>query len=259
MICGSLYFVRMIGITAGYHRYFSHRSYKTSRVFQFVLALLGASAGQQGPLWWASHHRHHHKYSDTENDTHSPIAQGLWWSHMGWILCPENRKTRYDLVPDLVKYPELRFIDKFYFLPSVALAVSLWLLGTLLNQRAPNLGVTGFQLLVWGFFISTVLLYQGTCTVNSLAHRIGRRRFDTEDGSRNSFLVTLLTLGEGWHNNHHFAPYSERQGFYWWEIDISHYLLKALCWLGIVWDLRVPPQTVYAGHPEVLPQEQTLG
>ena len=248
LICFALYVVRMFGITAGYHRYFSHRSYKTSRVFQFVLAVLGASAAQQGPLWWAAHHRHHHKYSDTETDVHSPWAQGFWWSHVGWLLSTNNRKTNFKLVPDLLKYPELRFLNKYYLLPPAALAVALWLFGMLLQGYVPRAGVSGFQLFVWGFVVSTVLLYHGTFTVNSLAHKIGRRRFHTTDQSRNSFLVTMLTLGEGWHNNHHYAPASERQGFYWWEIDISHYILKALSWLGIVWDLNAPPKRVYAAR-----------
>lgn len=240
-ICVFLYIVRMFGITVGYHRYFSHRSYKTSRFFQFALAWLGASAAQQGPLWWAGHHRYHHKHSDTEDDIHSPIIQSFWWSHLGWILCHDYHDTNYKLVPDFVKYPELRFLDRFYLLPPTLLAVALWLLGAFLGRYAPYLGTSKWQLLVWGFVVSTVMLYHGTFTVNSLAHKIGRRRFDTGDGSRNSFLVTLITLGEGWHNNHHFAPQSERQGFYWWEIDIPHYILKGLSWSGLVWDLRAPP------------------
>jgi stearoyl-CoA desaturase (delta-9 desaturase) len=244
-VCVALYIIRMFGITAGYHRYFSHRTYKTSRFFQFALACLGASAAQQGPLWWASHHRHHHKYSDTEQDVHSPVTQGFWWSHMGWVLSPGFHETNYKMVPDLLKYPELRFINRFYLLPPIILALLVWALGATLEQYFTGLGTSGFQMLVWGFFISTVVLYHGTFTVNSLAHVIGRRRFDTGDDSKNSALVALITLGEGWHNNHHYYPASERQGFYWWEFDISHYVLRLLSWLGIVWDLKSPPQRVY--------------
>ncbi|HEY6186855.1 MAG TPA: acyl-CoA desaturase [Pyrinomonadaceae bacterium] len=243
--CIALYIIRMFGITAGYHRYFSHGSYKTSRVFQFVLAWLGASAAQQGPLWWASHHRHHHKYSDTDNDVHSPLTQGFWWSHMGWLLSPGFHETKHKMVPDLAKYPELRFINRFYLLPPITLAISVWALGAMLEHYFSGLGTTGFQMLVWGFFISTVVLYHGTFTVNSLAHMIGRRRFETGDGSRNSAFVALITLGEGWHNNHHYFPSSERQGFYWWEIDVAHYVLRLLSWLGIVWDLKSPPKRIY--------------
>lgn len=245
LVCVALYVVRMFGITAGYHRYFAHRSYKTSRFFQFVLACLGASASQQGPLWWAAHHRHHHQHPDTTRDIHSPVVDGFWWSHVGWLLCPKFSETNYKLIPDLVKYRELRFINRFHLLPPALMAVFLFVFGMLLGVYAPELGTSGFQVLVWGFCISTVLLYHGTFTVNSLAHVFGRRRFNTKDNSRNSFLIALITLGEGWHNNHHYHPSSEQQGFYWWEVDVSHYVLKILSWMGVVWDLHVPPKRIY--------------
>ena len=244
--CLALYVVRMFGITAGYHRYFSHRSYKTSRAFQFVLAWIGASAAQQGPLWWAAHHRHHHKYSDTENDVHSPVTQGFFWSHIGWLLSADHRSTNYQMVPDLTVYPELRFINKFYLLPPAVLAILLWVAGTLLETHFAGLGTNGWQMVMWGFVISTVVLYHGTFTVNSLAHVMGRRRFETRDDSRNSLFVAMITLGEGWHNNHHYYPSSERQGFFWWEVDVSHYVLRVLGWLRIVWDVKAPPARVYA-------------
>jgi stearoyl-CoA desaturase (delta-9 desaturase) len=240
--CAALYVVRSIGITAGYHRYFSHRTYGTSRFFQFILALLGTSAAQQGPMWWAAHHRYHHKFSDTDEDVHSPSVQGLWWSHMGWILAEENQRTRYELVPDLMKFPELRFLDRFYLLPPIALAISIWITGRILEVYSPELGTSGFQLLVWGFFVGTVLLYHATFSVNSLTHIFGRRRFQTKDNSRNFWPVALLTMGEGWHNNHHYCPSSERHGFRWWEIDVSHYVLRVLSWMRVVWDLRTPPR-----------------
>jgi stearoyl-CoA desaturase (delta-9 desaturase) len=246
IICLASYFVRMFGITAGYHRYFSHRAFKTSRVFQFVLACLGASAAQQGPLWWAAHHRNHHKHPDTINDIHSPVLQGFWWSHVGWLLCPKYGATDLNAVPDLVKYRELRFINRFHVISPVVLAISLFLFGAWLARLAPSLGTSGFQVLVWGFVISTVLLYHGTFTVNSLAHQFGSRRFGTKDNSRNNLFVALITLGEGWHNNHHSYPSSERQGFNWWEIDISHGILKMLSWTGIVWNLRTPPKDLRA-------------
>jgi stearoyl-CoA desaturase (delta-9 desaturase) len=247
--CLALYLVRMIGITAGYHRYFSHRTYRTSRLFQFLLALLGTSAAQQGPLWWAAHHRYHHKYSDTHNDVHSPSIQGFWWSHVGWILAPENQKTKYDLVPDLARFPELRFLDKFYLLPPLVLALSLWVSGVVLTSYLPALKTSGFQLLVWGFFVGTVLLYHSTFSVNSLTHIFGRRRFETKDNSRNCWPIAIITMGEGWHNNHHYYPSSERHGFRWWEIDISHYVLRLLCWMRIVWDLRSPPKVLISSQP----------
>jgi len=240
------YVIRMFGITAGFHRYFSHRTFKTSRPFQFILAWLGTASAQKGPLWWAAHHRHHHKHSDTEKDVHSPVKRSFWWSHVGWILSDRFKATNFDMVKDLKKFPELKLLNKFHLLPPLQYAIGTFVLGTLLDYYFPSLGTSGFQLLVYGFIISTVLLYHGTFTVNSLAHVFGKRRFETNDDSRNNWFISLITLGEGWHNNHHRFPSSERQGFYWWEFDVSHYLLKALSWMRVVWDLRVPPERVYA-------------
>lgn len=248
--CVALLFIRMFGVTGGYHRYFSHRSYKTSRFFQFVLAWLGTAAVQKGPLWWAAIHRHHHRYSDTPNDIHSPVVKGFWWAHMGWIVCKKYLATDLKAVPDLAKYPELRFLNRFHLLAPITLAVGLFGFGAWLHHVAPSLHTSGLQMLAWGFFVSTILLYHMTYTVNSLAHVMGRRRFATGDDSRNSLMIALLTLGEGWHNNHHRYPASERQGFYWWEIDVTHYILRMLSWMGLVWDLRTPPQQIYAEAEE---------
>ena len=238
--------VRMFGITAGYHRYFAHRTYKTSRFFQFSLAFLGSSAAQKGPLWWAANHRHHHLYSDTENDVHSPTQQGFWWSQVGWILCNKYKDTKLNLVKDLAKFPELRFLNRHHLIAPVILAVFMTGLGMMLNYYFPALNTSGFQMLIWGFFISTTFLYHSTFTVNSLTHVFGRQRFDTGDDSKNNLFIALLTMGEGWHNNHHRFPASERQGFYWWEIDMSHYTLRILSWFKIVSELRGPPARVYA-------------
>jgi stearoyl-CoA desaturase (Delta-9 desaturase) len=241
IICLALYLVRMFAITAGFHRLFAHRSYRTGRIFQFLMALTGTTAYQKGPLWWAAHHRNHHLHADTETDLHSPLAHSFWRSHVGWFLTSESQATDRLLVSNLIKYRDLRLLDKYYTLPPLVLAVATFTLGAVLQRYAPELGTSGWQMLVWGFFISTVLLYHGTFTVNSLAHIFGKRRFATADNSRNNLFVALITLGEGWHNNHHHYPSSERQGFYWWEIDISHYTLRLLSWLGVVWDLRAPP------------------
>ena len=240
------FWVRLFGITGGYHRYFSHRSYRTSRPFQFVLAWLGAGAGQNGPLWWVSHHRHHHRHADTEEDVHPPGLRGFWWAHAGWIL--SRRYAGYDtsIVGDLRRYPELRFLDRNHMLAPLSLGLFLYGLGWFLEARFPALGTSGWQMVGWGLFISTVALYHTTFLVNSVAHMKGTRRFDTDDESRNNWWVALLTLGEGWHNNHHRWASSERQGFYWWEIDVTHYVLKALSWVGVVWDLKTPPSKVYA-------------
>jgi stearoyl-CoA desaturase (delta-9 desaturase) len=244
-VCFALYVVRMFTITGVYHRYFSHRSYQTSRWFQFVLAFLGTTSAQKGPIWWAAHHRHHHQHSDTEEDIHPPRLYGLWWAHVGWVLSTQFIDTRCELVKDLMKFPELRILDRLHFAPPLMLAGALIGLGSLLNTHYPELGTSAGQLFVWGFCISTTLLYHGTFCINSLAHLIGKPRFETGDDSKNSFILALITLGEGWHNNHHRYPGSERQGFYWWEVDISHYILKVLSWCGLVWDLRVPPERIY--------------
>jgi len=241
VICLALYVVRMFAITAGFHRLLAHRTYKTSRLFQFLMAFTGTASYQKGPLWWSAHHRRHHLVADTSQDFHSPLTRRFWRAHFGWFLSRDSQKTEWKLIGNLSKYPELRFLDRFYSLPPIILAVSAFLLGAALARWVPQLGTSSWQMLVWAFFISTVVLYHGTFTVNSLAHIFGKRRFATDDNSRNNLFVALITLGEGWHNNHHYYSSSERQGFYWWEIDISHYTLRALSWLGIVWDLRIPP------------------
>ena len=226
-----LYLVRMFAITGFYHRYFSHRTFRTGRVRQFLFAVLGNSAGQRGPLWWAAHHRKHHRVSDTAEDVHSPRTQGILWSHCGWFTTPRNFATDLEAVPDLARYPELRLLDRFDVLVPLALAGVLYLAG-------------GWQYVVWGFGISTVAVFHATCAINSLAHLMGRRRYPTGDQSRNSLLLALLTLGEGWHNNHHYYPGAVRQGFRWWEIDLTYYGLVLLSWLGIVRDLHPVPARV---------------
>ena len=233
-----LYTVRMFAITGFYHRYFSHRTFKTSRFIQFLFAVLGASAVQRGPLWWSSYHRYHHKYSDTKMDIHSPSQSGFWKSHMFWFMGKSNFSTKNDLIKDLIKFPELRILDRFDIVIPFLLAVGLFIFGDILNSYKPEWGANGPQLLVWGFFISTVLLFHGTCSTNSLAHKFGTRRYVTGDDSRNNLFISLITLGEGWHNNHHHYPNSVNQGFYWWEIDFTYYVLKLLSFMGIIWDLR---------------------
>jgi stearoyl-CoA desaturase (Delta-9 desaturase) len=244
-----LYLVRMFGITAGYHRYFSHRTFRTSRWFQFLLALLGLSAGQKGPLWWASHHRRHHLHSDTENDIHSVKQHGFWHAHVGWILSSGLEKVDYSNVKDLQKFPELVWLDKYYYVGPLLLVFILVIVGLIAQALNPQTPLTPAALIVWGFFVSTTLLYHGTFFINSLCHMIGNQRFNTGDESRNSFLMAIVCLGEGWHNNHHFYPASERQGFYWWEIDPTHWVLKVLSWFGLVWDLKGPPSEILKAQP----------
>ncbi len=245
----ALYFIRMFAVTALYHRYFCHRAFKTSRPVQFLFGLLGLTAVQRGPLWWASVHRHHHAHSDEEPDTHSPVKKGFLWSHVGWLTSSRNFPTDYSRVKDLAKYPELIFLNRFDLIGPLLLAGGMYALGAGLEAWMPSLGTSGLQMLIWGFFVSTVFLFHATCAVNSFAHTLGSKRFDTGDESRNSFLLALLTLGEGWHNNHHHYQASARQGFFWWEIDISYYVLKVLSVFGIVWDLKPVPVRVYSEKP----------
>ena len=245
-VAAFLYFVRMFAITGFYHRYFSHRTFHTSRAVQFFFAALGNTAVQRGALWWAAVHRHHHKHADHEEDVHSPGLSGFWWSHIGWMTSSKNFPTNYDVIRDLAKYPELVFLNRFDLVVPALFGASLYGAGVALSYFAPTLGVSGGQLFVWGFFISTVVLLHGTLLINSLAHVFGNRRFETDDDSRNNFALALITLGEGWHNNHHRFMSAARQGFYWWEIDVTFYLLKLLSWMGVIWDLRVVPPSVYA-------------
>ncbi len=243
-VAAALYALRMFAITGFYHRYFSHKAFRTSRAMQLVFALLGASAVQRGPLWWASQHRHHHAHADGEADAHSPRRHGFLWAHAGWFMARENFATRGELVRDLARYPELRFLDRFDALVPLALAALLYALGEWLAAAQPQLGTDGWQLVVWGFCLSTVALYHATFTVNSLAHTLGRRRYATRDDSRNNAWLALLTFGEGWHNNHHHFPGSARQGFYWWEIDFTWYGLKLLAALGLIRELREVPAAI---------------
>lgn len=243
-VAAFLYALRVFTLTAFYHRYFAHRSFKTFRFVQFIFAVIGCMSVQRGPLWWAAHHRHHHTHSDDPDDLHSPRQKGIFFSHMLWFLTPRAERTNYRLIPDFGRFPELRMIDRWDLLPPVALALGLFGFGELLAWGEPDWGVTGFQLLVWGFFISTVAVYHVTYLVNSATHLFGSRRFETKDDSRNSLLIALLTFGEGWHNNHHHYPNSTRQGFYWWEIDITYYILQVMNMLGLVWDLKAVPQRI---------------
>ncbi len=235
----ALYLVRMWGITAGFHRYFSHRSYKTSRFMQFVLAFIGQSSAQRGVIWWSAIHRHHHLHSDTEEDVHSPRHMGFFHSHVGWIFRPMRAEADYSTTPDLTRFPELVWLDRFHLVPAIALAVGCFLLG-------------GWEMLVVGFFCSTVVLYHCVFFINSLAHVVGSQRYLTGDDSRNNWWLALITLGEGWHNNHHHYQSATAQGWRWYEIDISYYVLKVMSWVGLVWDLRAPPE-------RVLSNEQPIG
>lgn len=234
-----LYVIRIFAIGAGYHRLFSHRAFSTSRWFQFVLAFLAQSSAQKSVLWWASKHRHHHLHSDTPQDTHSPRHKGFWFSHLGWIFTDRHRDPDFDKVRDLSRYPELRWLDEYELFPALVLGTACFLIG-------------GWPGLFVGFIWSTVAVYHATFAINSVAHVFGRKRYVTGDDSRNSWILAFFTMGEGWHNNHHAYQSSVRQGFRWWEFDPTYYVLKALSWTGLVWDLKSPPM-------KVLRNEQRLG
>lgn len=237
-LCLALFALRIFGVTAGYHRYFAHRAYKTSRVFQFILGFIAQSSLQSGLIWWASKHRDHHKYVDTPRDAHSPREYGFWFSHLGWIFNEGAQKPNLANVPDITRYPELVWLDKYHWVPGALLGFGVWLAG-------------GWSALVIGFCLSTVLVWHSTFAINSLAHVFGRQRYLTGDDSRNNWWLALLTFGEGWHNNHHYYMASVRQGFHWWEVDITFYLLKLLSWCGLVWDLKQPPAHVRAGQRQI--------
>ena len=240
----ALYALRMFAITGFYHRYFSHQTFRASRAVQFLFAVIAASAAQRGPLWWASHHRHHHAHADEPEDSHSALRHGFAWSHLGWFMARENFAPRDRLVRSLARFPELRFLDRWDALVPLALVALLWAAGAWAERFAPGLGTSGPQLVAWGFCVSTVALYHATFSINSLAHRFGRRRYDTRDASRNNAWLAILTFGEGWHNNHHRYPGSARQGFFWWEVDLTYYGLRCLAALGLIHGLRPVPAAV---------------
>jgi stearoyl-CoA desaturase (delta-9 desaturase) len=225
-ICG-------LGITAGFHRGLTHRSFRSGRIVQFLFAAAGCTALQKGPLWWASHHRLHHAHSDRPGDPHSPVVDGLWHGHMGWLFTSDLMHPDPRLVKDLAKYPELVWLDRLWMLPGLLLAAACFL-------------TAGWAGLVWGFCLGVVAVFQVTFAVNSIGHRWGPRRFNTPEGSRNNFVLGILAMGDGWHNNHHRAPTSARHGLAWYEFDMTYTTIRLLAWLGLVWGVRQPPPVVLA-------------
>jgi stearoyl-CoA desaturase (delta-9 desaturase) len=252
-MCAFFYFFRMFWITGGYHRYFAHKSYKTSRWFQFIIAFMAETSAQKGALWWAAHHRHHHRHSDTPADPHSMKLYGFWYSHVGWIVGPDYKETDFKTIGDYAKYPELVWLNKHYLVPPTILALVVMALGGIVDGGSITMmfSKVGFSALFIGFFLSTVITYHGTFSINSIMHKFGNQRYNTNDESKNSVWLALLTLGEGWHNNHHYYEVASRQGFFWWEIDITWYILKIFSWFGLIWDLKgVPDHIKYSKDKE---------
>jgi stearoyl-CoA desaturase (delta-9 desaturase) len=233
-LAAAVYVVLMLSVTIGYHRYFAHKAYKAGRVMQFVIAWFAQMSTQKGVLWWAAHHRSHHRYSDQEQDPHSP-KKGFWWSHVGWILDAASGPRNDKLVSDLLVFPELRWLSRWYLVPPMTLLGGLLLVG-------------GWSFGIWGYVIPTVIAWHATFTINSLSHIWGSRVYETDDTSRNNPILALLTFGEGWHNNHHYFQVSARQGFVWWEFDLSYYFLCGLEWCGLIYGVKRPTARVLAAR-----------
>jgi len=230
------HFLRAIGLTLSFHRYFAHRTFQMNRAARFVWALIGTAAMQKGPLWWAGHHVNHHKFADREGDPHSPAITGFYHAHIGWFL-NDARHDRVEptnpVLRDFSNAPEIVWLDRYHFVPPLALAVGLFLSG-------------GLQWLVWGFCVPTVTLAHSTFAINTVNHMFGSRRFETHDASRNNLFTAVFAVGEGWHNNHHRYQRAARNGFYWWEFDPTWYVIRLMQAVGLAWDLQPVPARIYA-------------
>jgi stearoyl-CoA desaturase (delta-9 desaturase) len=230
------HFLRAIGLTLSFHRYFAHRAFQMNRGARFVWAFIGTAAMQKGPLWWAGHHVNHHKYADRDGDPHSPAISGVYYAHIGWFL-NDARHDRIEasnpVIRDFGKLPEIAWLDRYYAVPPLALAAAMYWIG-------------GLQWLVWGFCVPTMTLAHATFAINTVNHMFGSRRFETLDDSRNNVLTAVFAAGEGWHNNHHRYQRAARNGFYWWEFDPTWYAIRAMAAIGLAWDVRPVPVRIYA-------------
>ena len=244
MMCLFMYYFRMFFVCSTYHRYFAHKTFKTSRWFQFVLAFMAQTTMQKGVLWWAAHHRIHHKTSDTPADPHSMKLYGFWYSHVGWILGPDYNETDYEGIKDFAKFKELRWLNNNSWIPFVVLGIAIWLIGAKVKGGSWFAFEQGLPTLLIGFFLSTAILFHGTFSINSIMHYFGKKRYESGDDSKNNFILALVTLGEGWHNNHHYYQSSMKNGFFWWEIDITGYIVHMLSWVGLVWDIKTVPDHI---------------
>lgn len=238
LFAAATFALRMFAVAAGYHRYFSHRAFRTGRIVQFLFAFVGGMAVLRGALWWSAHHRAHHRHSDKDGDPHSP-AHGKWWSHMGWFMARGNQATRSDLIPDWIKFPELVWLDKHESVPVVVFVLFCLGCGALYATISElPVGLTALAFWVWGANISSVALCQSMFSLNSVSHGLGSRRYDLDDLSTNNVAVALATFGEGWHNNHHRWPNRAFLGEGWRELDIAWLGIKLMAALGLAHDLR---------------------
>jgi stearoyl-CoA desaturase (Delta-9 desaturase) len=246
------HFVRAVGLTLAFHRYYAHRAFQMNRVARFVCTFIGVAAMQKGPLWWAGHHVYHHKFADRDGDPHSPKVSGFYYAHIGWFLNDQKHKKidpSNPVVRDFSKYPEVRLLDEYYFVPPLLLGLAMYAIG-------------GFPWLVWGFCLPTMTLAHATFAINTINHLYGSRRFETRDESRNNALTALFAAGEGWHNNHHRYQRSARNGFYWWEFDLTYYVILAMRAVGLAWDVQQVPERIYREAEEgraVLPAPEEDG
>ncbi len=225
-----LYVISGLGITIGFHRMLTHKSFETSRPLKALFLIMGCMALEGDPISWASTHIQHHAHSDDEEDPHSPL-EGLWHSHVGWLFTHKNNIEMYGKW--LLKDPTIVWVSK------------TWYLWAALGILIPTL-IAGWSGLIWGGLVRIFLTHHITWSVNSICHTFGRRDYNTRDASRNNFIVGLLAFGEGWHNNHHAFPRSAFHGLRWWQIDISAYIIRALEKMGLVWNVyRVKPEDMH--------------
>ena len=246
------HFARAVGLTLAFHRYYAHRAFQMNRAARFIWTFAGVAAMQKGPLWWAGHHVYHHKFADRDGDPHSPKVSGFYYAHIGWFLNDQKYKKidpSNPVVRDFSKYPDVRLLDEYYFLPPLLLGLAMYAIG-------------GFPWVVWGFCLPTMTLAHATFAINTVNHLYGSRRFETRDESRNNAITALFAAGEGWHNNHHRYQRAARNGFYWWEIDITYYVILAMQAVGLAWDVQRVPDRIYREAREgraVLPAPEEDG
>ncbi|MDR1989155.1 MAG: acyl-CoA desaturase [Acidobacteriaceae bacterium] len=230
------HFLRAMGLTLSFHRYYAHRSFQMNRVARFIWTFIGVAAMQKGPLWWAGHHVNHHRFADREGDPHSPMVSGVYYAHIGWFLNDAKHdriEATNPVIRDFSKVPEIAFLDRYFFLPPLMLAVTMFAIG-------------GWPWLVWGFCLPTMTLAHSTFAINTVNHMFGSRRFDTIDESRNNPITAIFAVGEGWHNNHHRYQRSARNGFYWWEFDPTWYAIRTMQAVGLAWNVQPVPERIYA-------------